>query len=204
MITGWLHGVRTVLRRPTVAATLSGLAAHRMVVGINSLILLLLVHHTKAAGTGGLGIALVFFGASGLGAFLATALTPLSVRHWGRFATANGALTASALIQVAGATLLLPVMIACSFLIGVTGQIIKLCADSAVQIDVDDALRGHVFAVQDALFWVAFIVSITTAATLIPDDGRAPTFVLFGSGLYLLGLLAHTVVGRRGQPTDDR
>ena len=45
MITGWLHGARTVVQRPTVAATLSGLAAHRMVIGINSLLILLLVHH---------------------------------------------------------------------------------------------------------------------------------------------------------------
>ena len=31
LITGWLHGARTVAQSPTVAATLSGLAAHRMV-----------------------------------------------------------------------------------------------------------------------------------------------------------------------------
>ena len=81
--------------------------------------------------------------------------------------------------------------------LGVSGQVIKLCADSAIQIDVDDALRGHVFAVQDALFWVTFIVSITVAATLIPDDGHAPSFVVFGSVLYLIGLLGHATVGRR-------
>jgi len=81
---------------------------------------------------------------------------------------------------------------------------IKLCADSAMQMDVDDALRGHVFAVQDALFWVAYIVSITVAATLIPDDGHAPTFVLFGSLLYLTGLTVHSIVGRRGQPANSR
>ena len=71
-------------------------------------------------------------------------------------------------------------MVVCSFLIGVAGQVVKLCADSAMQMDVDDALRGHVFAVQDAVFWVAFIVSITVSATLIPDDGHAPAFVLSG------------------------
>ena len=91
-------------------------------------------------------------------------------------------------------------MVACSFFLGVTGQMIKLCADSAMQIDVDDALRGHVFAVQDALFWVAFIVSITVAATVIPDDGHAPGFVLFGSVLYLTRAVVHSIVGRRGQP----
>jgi hypothetical protein len=203
VISGWVDGARTVVRYPTVAATLSALAAHRMVVGINSLLILVLAHHTKNPSVGGFRIALLFFAASGLGAFLATVLTPPTVRRWGRYAAANGALAAAAMIQVAGAGLLIPVMVACSFFLGVTGQMIKLCADSAMQIDVDDALRGHVFAVQDAVFWVAFIVSITVAATLIPEDGRAPMFVLFGSVVYLLGLIVHSVVGR-GQPVNNR
>jgi MFS family permease len=197
VITGWLHGARTVVQRPTVAATLSGLAAHRMAIGINSLVILLLVHHVKNPETAGLGAALLFFGAAGLGAFLANLLTPPAIRRWGRYATVNGALAASAIVEVAGAGLQLPVMVGCGFLLGVTGQVIKLCADSAIQMDVDDALRGHVFAVQDALFWVAFIVSITVAATMIPDDGHAPAFALFASALYLAGLATHSIIGRR-------
>jgi len=204
VITGWVHGVRAVLQRPTVAATLSGLAAHRMVVGINSLVMLVLVHHLPEPTVKGLGVALLFFAAAGLGAFLATALTPPVVRRWGRYAAANGALTAAAIIQIPGASLRLPVMVVCGFLLGVAGQMVKLCADSAMQMDVDDALRGHVFAVQDALFWVAFIVSITVAAALIPDDGRAPMFVLFGSVLYAIGLATHSIVGRRSQPVSSR
>ncbi len=204
VITGWLHGARTVAQRPTVAATLSGLAAHRMVVGINSLVMLVLVHHLPGPAAEGLGIALLFFAASGLGAFLANVLTPYAVRRWGRYAAANGVLTAAAIIQIPGAGLRLPVMVVCGFLLGVTGQMVKLCADSAMQMDVDDALRGHVFAVQDALFWVAFIVSITVAAAVIPDDGHAPTLVLFGSVLYLIGLATHAVVGRRGQAANNR
>ena len=203
VITGWLHGARTVLQLPTVSGALSGLAAHRAVIGINSLLLLVLVHHMKTPAVGGLGTALVFFGAAGLGSFLATVLTPPSVRRWGRYATVNGALAASAIIQAAGAGLVLPVMVVCGFLLGVSGQMVKLCADSAIQIDVDDALRGHVFAVQDALFWVSFILSITVAAALIPDDGHAPAFALFGSALYLMGLLVHAVVARR-QPANSR
>jgi hypothetical protein len=204
VITGWVYGVRTAVQRPTVAATLSGLAAHRMVIGINSLVMLVLVHHLPAPETGGLGIALLFFAAAGLGAFLANVLTPSVVRRWGRYAAANGALTAAAFIEIPGATLRLPVMVVCGLLLGMAGQMVKLCADSAMQMDVDDALRGHVFAVQDALFWVAFIVSITVAAALIPDDGRAPTFVLFGSVLYLIGLAVHGILGRRGQPANNR
>ncbi|OBG77902.1 MULTISPECIES: MFS transporter [unclassified Mycobacterium] len=204
VLTGWLHGVRTVAQRPTVAATLSGLAVHRMVVGINSLLILLLVHHLPNPQTGGFGTALLFFAAAGLGAFLGNLVTPPAIRRWGRYATANGALLLSAVVEVAGAHLVIPVMVACGFLLGVTGQTVKLCADSAMQMDVDDALRGHVFAVQDAVFWVAFILAITVAAFLIPDDGRAPAFALFGSVLYVVGLVVHSVVGRRGEQGTDR
>ena len=55
--TGWLHGARTVLSVPTVAATLSGLAAHRMVFGINTLLVLVMVRHTDTEGVAGLGTA---------------------------------------------------------------------------------------------------------------------------------------------------
>jgi hypothetical protein len=204
VITGWLHGVRTVVQRPTVAATLSGMAAHRMVIGINSLLVLLLVHHLPDAEGGGFGTALLFFGAAGLGAFSANLVTPPAVRRWGRYATANGALAVGAVIELAGVELLVPVMVACGFLLGVTGQMVKLCADSAIQLDVDDALRGHVFAIQDAVFWVAFVASVTVAAILIPDDGHAPAFALFGSGIYLAGLAVHSLVGRRSEQVKTR
>jgi MFS family permease len=197
VITGWIHGIRTVLNRPTVAATLSGLAAHRMVFGLNSLLVLLLVHSGAAASVGALGGAMLFLAATGTGSFLANVVTPPAVRRWGRYATANGALAIAAAIQIAAAGLQLAVMVTCGFLLGAAGQVVKLCADTAIQIDVDDALRGHVFAVQDSLFWVAFIGAITVAATVIPDDGHSPALVLAGSALYLCGLTVHSIVGRR-------
>ncbi len=198
VITGWMHGIRTVLNRPTVAATLSGLAAHRMVFGLNSLLVLLLVHSGAAASVGALGGAMLFLAATGTGSFLANVVTPPAVRRWGRYATANGALAIAAAIQIAGAGLQLEVMVTCGFLLGAAGQVVKLCADTAIQIDVDDALRGHVFAVQDSLFWVAFVGAIAVAATVIPYDGHSPALVLAGSVLYLCGLTVHSIVGRRG------
>lgn len=198
VLTGWLHGVRTVRSRPTVAATLSGLAAHRMVFGINTLLVLVLVRHVdEARSVAGLGTTALFVAAAGTGSLLATVLTPPAVRRWGRYATANGALGAAAVIQLAAAGLYLPVLVACGFLLGVAGQVVKLCADTAMQVDVDDALRGHVFTVQDSLFWVSFIVAVAAAAAVIPADGRAPSLVMVGTLLYLAGLVGHSVIGRR-------
>ena len=196
VVTGWLHGVRTVLDRPTVAATLSGLAAHRMVFGVNSLLVLLLVRNGHMASVSALSSAMLFVAAAGAGSFSANLVTPPAVRRWGRYATANGALALAAVIELAGAGLQLWVLVAGGFLLGGIGQVVKLCADTAIQIDVDDALRGHVFAVQDSLFWVAFLAAITTAATVIPADGHSPALIVAGGALYLCGLAAHSVVGR--------
>lgn len=194
---GWGYGIRTVAATPSVAATLSGLAAHRMVFGINTLLVLVIVRHTGASGFGGLGIAVVFVAATGIGSFLANVLTPSAVRRWGRYATTTVALSCAAVVQLAGATLDLTVMVACGFFLGLAGQTVKLCADSAMQIDVDDALRGHVFAVQDSLFWLAFIAAITAAAAVMPADGHSAVVALAGSVIYLAGLAVHARVGRR-------
>ena len=199
--TGWLHGARTVRSRPTVAATLSGLAAHRMAFGINTLLVLVLVRHVDEARTvAGLGTTALFVAAAGTGSLLATVVTPPAVRRWGRYATANGALAAAAAIQLAAVGLYLPVLVGCGFLLGVAGQMVKLCADTAMQVDVDDALRGHVFTVQDSVFWVSFVAAVAAAAAVIPDDGRAPGLVAAGTLLYLAGLAGHSLLGRRRAP----
>jgi MFS family permease len=195
--TGWLHGARTVASVPTVAATLSGLAAHRMVFGINTLLVLVIVRHSDTEAVAGLGTAVLFVAATGLGSFLATALTPMLVRRWGRYAAPNGALAFAAVVQLCGSGLQLPVMVLCGFFLGAAGQVVKLCADTAMQIDVDDALRGHVFTVQDSLFWMSFIIAITLAASVIPPDGYQPALVLAGAGVYLAGLAVHASIGRR-------
>jgi len=105
----------------------------------------------------------------------------------------------AAVIQLAGAGLQLPVMLLCGFFLGVLGQVVKLCADTAMQIDVDDPLRGHVFAVQDSLFWLSFIAAVALSAAVIPADGHAPLLAVAGSVVYLAGLVVHAVVGRRGE-----
>ncbi len=103
------------------------------------------------------------------------------------------------MIQLCAIGMQLPVLVVCGFLLGAAGQVVKLCADFAMQMDVDDALRGHVFAVQDALFWIAFVGAITVAAAFIAPDGHSPELIAAGVVLYLAGLAANTlIVGRRG------
>lgn len=197
--TGWVHGIRTVWAVRPVAGTLAGLAAHRMAFGINSLLVLVIVRHTDDPDVTGLGLgtAVLFVAAGGVGQFLATIFAPAVIGRFGRYATANGALGFAVLTQLVAIGLHVPVMLACGFLLGAAGQLVKLCADSAMQLDVDDALRGHVFTVQDALFWMSFVAAIAVAAAVIPADGRSPALVVAGAAAYLVGLGLHATVASR-------
>jgi MFS family permease len=205
VVTGWGYGVRTAVAVPSVTATLSGIVAHRIVFGINTLLVLVIVRHTGSASVAGLGVAVLFATVTGLGSFLANFLTPAAVRRWSRYVAGNVALAAAAGVQLAAIGLNLPIMMACGFLLGAAGQVVKLCGDSAMQLDVDDALRGHVFTVQDALFWVAFVAAITMSAAIIPVDGHSPALVAAGAAVYLAGLAVHAAVGRsRAAPGNGR
>lgn len=199
VITGWVDGLRSVANVPTVTATLTGLAAHRMVFGINTLMVLVIVRHGGGEHVAGFAVTVVFVAAAGLGSFLANLVMPAAVRRWGRYATANGTLATAAVVQLAGAGLQIPVLIACSLVLGTAGQVVKLCADSAMQLDVDDALRGHVFAVQDSMFWLAFILAIAAAAAVIPADGKSSALMAAGAVVYLVGLILHATLGKRGR-----
>ncbi|MGV0592992.1 MFS transporter [Mycolicibacterium porcinum] len=194
--TGWVHGIRTVWAVRPVAGTLAGLAAHRMAFGINSLLVLVIVRHSDNPDVTGLGLgtAVLFVAAGGVGQFLATVAAPAAIGRFGRYATANGALAFAVLVQLVAVGLHVPVMLVCGFLLGAAGQLVKLCADSAMQLDVDDALRGHVFTVQDALFWMSFVAAIAAAAAVIPADGRSPALVVAGAAAYLVGLGLHAAV----------
>ncbi|MCK0175971.1 MFS transporter [Mycolicibacterium sp. F2034L] len=197
--TGWVHGARTVQSVPTVFATLSGLAAHRIAFGVNTLLVLVLVRHSDTQAVAGLGTAVLFVAATGAGSFLATLATPAVIARWGRYRTVIGALGAAVVFQLAAVGLQLPVLMGCGFLLGAAGQIVKLCADTAMQMDVDDALRGHVFTVQDSLFWITFVGAIAAAAAVIPSDGHAPALVVASAVVYLLGAVSAAVIGRNSQ-----
>ena len=68
-----------------------------------------------------------------------------------------------------------------------------------MQIDVDDALRGHVFAVQDALFWMSFILALTRRRrSSLPTAGH-PGSSSPGRRSICVGLAAHAFVVRRAQ-----
>jgi MFS family permease len=201
---GFADGARATIATPSVAASFLALATHRLAFGISTLLTLLLFRYAFVdagllSGMAGLGQTVVL-AAAGLGT--AALLAPWMVHRWGRPWTVRVALLVATATQLLVAVLLsLPAVLVAAFVLGATGQIVKLCTDAAVQGEVDDEVLGRVFALYDIVFNVGYVLAVITAALLSPTDGRAPWLLAATAGLYVLGLLAHDAQLRRRRTT---
>jgi MFS family permease len=145
----------------------------------------------------GLGEAVVL-AAAGLGT--AALVTPWMVSRLGRPRTVRVALVVATVTQLALAALLsLPVVMVAAFVLALTGQVVKLCADAAVQGEVGDEVLGRVFALYDIVFNVGYVLAVAAAALLSPPDGVAPWLFATAALLYVLGLVGHDLQLRRAR-----
>ncbi len=204
VLRGVVDGARAVAATPSIGASLAALGGHRLAFGISTLLSLLLFRYAFTddgplrAGLPGIAEAVVL---AALGLVLAAGATPVLVRRWGRPATVRAALLAATAVQLALAALLsLWAVFAAAFLLGLTGQVVKLCTDAALQGEADDEVLGRVFAVNDVVFNVGYVVAVAVAALLSPPDGRAPWLLGGAAALYVVGLVVHEAQLRRRSP----
>ncbi|MBP2339928.1 MFS family permease [Saccharothrix coeruleofusca] len=198
---GLLDGARAAWRAPRVAATLVALLAHRAAFAASLLVTLLLMRHSFTdagpfkAGLAGLGEVAV---SGGAGILLAGLVTDRLVDLLGRRGAVVGALALAAATQLGlGLPMLLPTVLVAAFPLTFAGQVVKLCADAAVQGDVGDGVRGRVFALYDTLFNVTQVAAVSAAAAFVPADGRSPGLVLTAAAVYLLGVVCYLLILNR-------
>ncbi|OZD07095.1 hypothetical protein CH275_07920 [Rhodococcus sp. 06-235-1A] len=203
---GLKSGAQAVWRSSGVTAAMIGIGAHRIVFGINTLIMVLILREATASnlpgGLAGFGIAV---GATATGMFLAAVITPFVVPRLGRTPTIAVALVLAIAAQLGAVSgLTQNSLLIGAFVLGIAGQTVKLSGDAAMQIEIDDAHRGRVFALQDTVFNVAFVGALAAAAfavgpttTDLSRDPAAHILVFVGAGLYALGLVAVAANTRR-------
>lgn len=161
---GFVDGTRAVASTPTVAAAFAALGAHRLAFGISTLLTLLLYRYAFVdagllrAGLPGIGEAVVV-AAVGLGC--AAVVTPVLVRRIGRPRTVRAALVLAGAMQITLAALLsAPAVLVAAFVLGLTGQVVKLCTDAAVQGEGGDDVLGRIFALYDVVFNVGYVAAV--------------------------------------------
>ncbi|MGC5246283.1 MFS transporter [Gordonia sp. DT219] len=199
---GFVHGARAIIRCRPAAAALSAIGVHRFIFGVNTLTLFVFARHVDGGGDGLSRISLVL-GCVAAGAFVAAFTTPILVARFGRRATLVAMLALGALAQLLLLTFTIQGFCTAAIGLGLVGQTTKLCGDVAMQVDIDDTVRGQVFSAQDALFNVAYVLAMVLTALVIGPQGRSVTLVLIGCGFYLVGIVVVRAVhppGRDRQP----
>jgi MFS family permease len=202
VVRGLVDGARATAATPGASSSFAALVAHRLAYGVSTLLMLLLFRHTFTAigvlraGMAGIG-EVVVMAAAGLG--VAAVVTPWLVHRVGRPGAIRAAAVAAAVSMLAmGLWITLPTALVGAFLVTAAGQVIKLCADAAVQGEVADDARGRVFALYDAVFNIGYVVAVGAAALLAPPNGRSPLLLMLAAAAYLVGLAGHEVLWMRG------
>lgn len=207
---GLVDGTKHVWHKPAARNALAATTALRFCYAMAALAAILLYrnHFNDPSGDGDEAMAelAVVFGAGAIGYFLAALLTPPVTARIGKPALIVWALaTAGVLGFACGVPYTPPLVIAGSFVLGVTTQSVKICVDTIVQESITDAYRGRVFAVYDTVFNLAFIAAAGLGALTMPDSGKSYPLVVGVSVGYLVtaGLYWQSVF-RREDRRDDR
>ena len=200
---------RYVARRRRAANALGAISAHRFLFGVASLTIVLLFRNYFASqgnvngGILGLGASI---GAVGVGIVVAALITPKAAERFGTTRWITSMLVmAGAAIAVFGLPFQRDLLIAGSFFLGVSAQSVKICVDTTVQQQVDDAYRGRVFSVYDMAFNVTYVAAAAVAATVLPKSGKSFTVMACVAGGYVLAamIFAWQSVGAQVPPAND-
>jgi MFS family permease len=198
---GLLDGVRHLGERGPAWRGLAAIGVHRFCYGTSTVSLILLYRNyfhdadEVDAAFAELSVAILV---SGAGFLAAAVVTPVVTERLGTRRWIIALLLAAAFTQVfPGAFYTEPALLVAAFVLGLASQGIKICVDTLVQMHVEDAYRGRVFAFYDVIFNVAFVAAAAVAAIVLPATGKSyPVLAAISLG-YLLTAGWYTLVTRR-------
>jgi hypothetical protein len=198
---GMVAGVRHLTAQRGAAYALLAQSAHRFLVGILGLAILLLYRGPFAGGgdvTGSIpGLALAF-AVGGFGVLLASILTPPAARGIGGWRWLTLLLAASGVaIGVFGPPFVPPLLLIAVLVVALAGQGIKIIVDTDLQHECADEFRGRVFSLADTTFNGSFVLGTLLAAFVLPPDGKSIEVLLAVAIGFVAIAVWYGVVGGR-------
>ncbi|WP_219464178.1 MFS transporter [Nonomuraea rhizosphaerae] len=197
VVVGLVDGAKHLVRHRVAAATMGAMAAHRFMYGLATALGIILYRYyftdgDPEAALRGIGLVVA---TSGVGYFLAVVVTPwaterFTIERWVPIAlAAMGVFTAvlATPFQEWG----LPIL---GFVLGIAGQSVKICADTTVQRDVEDAYLGRAFSIYDMLFNGMYVLAAALSASILPANGKSYLAVGIAAAGYLGAALAYRLV----------
>ena len=206
VVRGLVAGLRHLGQRRKAAYAMGAVGAHRTLYGTLLVIGLLLYRnyfYPSGNGNKALGHATLLVITSAVGFGAAAIITPGVVRRFGKQTTIFlGLLMAAATMLVLGTPFNQIGFLVLGALLGLSAQGVKICTDTTVQEEVDDAYLGRVFSLYDMLYNVSYVAGPAIAAPFMPDTGKSYTLVIVIAIAYLAAGLAYRVLASRTNPAD--
>ena len=176
VLQGFASGLHHVIARPTVGLAVLVVMAVRFNFGLCTMVVLLLFqkHFTEPLWVlrpGPAGIAEVL-AVGALGVFTGAVITAPVVRRLGRTRWLVILLTVvSVLVLVFGSQFTIWSTLVTTFAVAFAYQSSKVCMDSVVQADSDDAYVGRVFALYDTANNLSYVLAFCLGVLIVPPQG---------------------------------
>ncbi len=198
-----MAGGRHLWNRRPARDALAALTAFRVFFGLVFIGTVLLFRNGFHGSLSGLtGLATVVTG-GGVGTIAAAFATPRVTRRLSKRTWITITFVASGIVIVALGVPFSPVLfVLASSVLGFTATASKICVDTFVQEETEDAYRGRAFALYDLLFNVAYVAAAAAGALVLPASGRSEAMIIvIGLGFAVSGLLYYRLSARPAGPT---
>lgn len=210
VLEGFTSALHHVWRRPTVGMAILVVMAIRFCFGLCTMVVLLLfqkyfTEDTWILRTGATGIAEVL-AVGALGVFIGAVVTAPVVRKIGRTRWLVILLSVTAvLVVVFGSQFTMWSTLVTTFTVGFAYQSSKVCMDTVVQADSDDAYVGRVFALYDTANNLCYVLAFILGAVLLPANGTGLGAVFLVGVIFLVTGLGYGLgMARLGRRQDKR
>jgi len=188
---GLVDGARHVAARPRTRRALVAICGSRLLFGMSTIGSLLLYrnyftdHGVLRAGLVGLG---QVFAVAAVGYVAAAIATPDAAARFGTARWITAMFGLAAVTQLAfGLPFRMDLLLVGAFFLGCSASGAKICVDTTVQEDIEDAYRGRVFSLYDTGFNLTFVIAAVIAAFAFPADGKSyPVLIAICAGYALV------------------
>jgi len=210
VLQGFASGLHHVVRRPTVGLAVLVVMAVRFNFGLCTMVVLLLFQKYFTDGmwvlrSGPAGIAEVL-AVGAIGVFSGAVVTAPVVRRLGRTRWLVMLLSVAAVVVlVVGSRFTIWSTLVTTFAVGFAYQSSKVCMDSVVQADSDDAYVGRVFALYDTANNLSYVLAFCLGVFIVPSRGNGVGAVALVALLFLItgwgyGWAMSRLMRRPGRP----
>jgi MFS family permease len=199
---GLWAALRHLGQRRKAAYALGSVSVHHALYGILLIQALLLYRNFLYPGGNGdaaLGHVTALVATSALGFGLAAVITPLGTKRMSTDAWITLWLAVGAVATVTlGPTFSQVPFLVLGLVMGLSAQCVKICVDTTVQREIDDAYLGRVFSLYDMVYNVSYVIGPAIALPFLPDTGKSYQVVIaIGAGYLTAAVIYATLTFRR-------